>query len=517
MSIEETVLRIMREYSTPERPVYLVGGAVRDMILGRAVRDMDFVLPGETRSLAKEIAGKLGGALYVLDDERQTMRIVLDTRSVPGLPPGERFFLDFAAFRAENLEGDLWDRDFTINAMAWNVARPGQLIDPTGGLGHLTGKRIQACSPSSLLNDPVRILRAVRLAVELDFRLEPGAVQLMREAVGFLPQVSAERLRDELFKILSGPKVALAIRLLDRVGALHYTLPELEGLKGVAQTPPHVMDVWEHTLSTLQHLEQLLQPLVGKYVEESVADLSVGSAVLWLGRYRDFFEEHFNQLLVPDRTIRSLLFFAALYHDIEKPTTRQATPDGRARFFDHPQRGADTVAQRGRQLALSASEISRLETIVKDHMYVHLLAKPSGNGKGHPLSRKAIYRFFRETRQAGVDICLLSLADTRGTYGATLSQEVWESELETCRLLLEAYWEKTEDIITPPQLVSGDDLISTFGLQPGKEIGQILAAIRETQAAGEIHTHDQALDYARAWLEKKLDPKDLAKGRDFDE
>jgi hypothetical protein len=96
---------------------------------------MDFVLPGETRSLAKEIAGKLGGALYVLDDERQTMRIVLDTRSVPGLPPGERFFLDFAAFRAENLEGDLWDRDFTINAMAWNVARPGQLIDPTGGRG----------------------------------------------------------------------------------------------------------------------------------------------------------------------------------------------------------------------------------------------------------------------------------------------------------------------------------------------------------------------------------------------
>jgi tRNA nucleotidyltransferase/poly(A) polymerase len=505
-SVRDIILENLREFSTPQRPIYLVGGAVRDWLLDRPVHDLDFVLPGETRRLAQEIARRFDGALYVLDEERQTTRVVLDQEKLPGGHPGERLLLDFAAYRASDLQGDLLDRDFTINAMAFDVAAPDRLIDLCGGLADLRDKRIRVCSPGSFEHDPVRILRAVRQALGFGFRIEPETLRLMRSATGLLPRVSAERLRDELFKMLDGPQVALSIRILDQVGALSYLLPELAGLKGVEQSAPHIDDVWEHTLSVVHHAEQLLAPLVGKYRQETVADLSVGSAVLWLGRFRDHFFNHFQQAIVPDRSLRSLLFLSALYHDIEKPASREVMPGGKIRFLGHPEKGASTVAERGRQLALSTHEIARLETIVRHHMRVHFMANALLAGKETMPSRRVIYRFFGDTNDSGVDVCLLSLADVRGTYGVTLPQEIWQAELETCRSLLEAYWEKTEEVVSPPRLLSGNDLIQLYGMEPGKEIGRILGAIREAQAAGEIGSREEALTFTRNWIHKTLDP-----------
>jgi poly(A) polymerase len=505
-SARDLILENLREFSSPQRPIYLVGGAMRDWLLDRPVHDLDFVLPGETRRLAQEIAHRLHGALYILDEERQTTRVVLDQANLPDGRPGERLLLDFASYRAPDLEGDLLDRDFTINAMAVDVADPQRLIDPTGGLADLREKRIRACSSTSLAHDPVRVLRAVRQALALNFRIEPDTLRLMRAAVGQLPNVSAERLRDELMKILDGPQVALSLRILDQIAALPFLLPELEALKGVTQSAPHVEDVWLHTLSVVQHLDRLLGPLVGQYRAESVADLTVGSAVLWLGRFREQFAAHFAQVLVPDRSLRSLLFLAALYHDIDKPASREVTAEGKIRFLGHPEKGALTLAERARQLVLSTNEIERLEAIVKNHMRVHFMADRLLDAQEKAPSRRAIYRFFADTGSAGVDLCLLSLADTRGTYGVTLQQEIWQAELETCRSLLEAYWERTEEVVAPPRLLSGDDLIKLFGLKPGKEIGRILGSVREAQAAGEIGSREEALVFTRQWIEKSAQP-----------
>jgi tRNA nucleotidyltransferase/poly(A) polymerase len=514
----QNILNTMAEFSTAERPVYLVGGAVRDLVLDRPAHDLDFVLAGGTRALAQEVSCRLNGALYVLDEERDTTRVVLD----PGDRKGERMLLDFAALRAGDLEGDLRARDFTINALAVDVARPDVLIDPTGGLADLREKRIRACTPDSLNHDPVRILRAIRQVLSLHFQIDPQTFQWMRAAAPLLTQPSAERLRDELFRMFDGPRVAVAIRLLDQAGALVYILPELEALKGVAQTAPHIEDVWEHTLSVVQNLEMLLATLVGTYREETVADLTLGSAVLWLGRFRKQFEEHFSRPLVTDRTLRSLLFLAALYHDIAKPDTRTVTAEGRVRFLQHPTRGTKMIARRARALALSTAEVSRLETIVEHHMRVHFLADAAvhefalqdgalataeGEEKGRP-SRRAIYRFFKDTGETGVDIGLLSLADTRGTYGVTLTQDIWEAELQTCRVLFESYWEKSEEVVSPPRLLSGNDLIQQFGLQPGKTVGRLLSAIREAQAVGEVTNREEAEDFAQRWIQRHLESEE---------
>jgi tRNA nucleotidyltransferase/poly(A) polymerase len=497
---QQQILNIVSEYCTSSRPVYLVGGAVRDLLLDRSVHDLDFVMEGETLPLARQIANRMMGGLYVLDEERSTTRVILEVDGTPG----SRLVLDFASLRAGDLEGDLRARDFTINALALDVTCPDRLIDPTGGLADLREKRIRACLPTSLEHDPVRVLRAVRQAVGFHFRIDPDTLNQMRKAAPRLPQVSAERLRDELFRMLDGPQVSLAVRILEQCGALAYVLPELSGLRGATQAAPHIHDVWGHTLGVVQALEQLLGPLVGTYQEETVSDLTVGSAVLWLGRYRQQFAEHFVQPLVPDRSTRALLFFAALYHDVAKPATRTVDEHGKVRFIGHPEQGASVAAQRGRALAFSAAEIDRLETIVAEHMRVHFLSK------GMPeLSRRNVYRYFKATGQAGVDICLLSLADVRGTYGVTLPQEVWEAELRVCRVLLEAYWEKHTEVVSPPRFLTGYDLMEVFQMRPGKQLGRLLEAIREAQAEGEISDRDQALSFAKTWLARDTSPEAL--------
>lgn len=495
----QVIMDTLREYATPDRPVYLVGGAVRDALLGRPVHDLDFVLPGNTRRLAQDMSCRLDGALYTLDETRDTTRVVLEANA----QRRERILLDFASLRAVNLEADLRDRDFSINAMAVDVSAPDRLIDPVGGLVDLREQRIRASSPTSFSRDPVRVLRAVRLALGLNFHIEPATLQWMREGSPLLSHTSAERLRDELFRMFEGPRVNLAVRLLDQIGALEYVLPELKLLQGVTQTAPHIDDVWDHTLGVVKSLEALLPPLIGAYDEETVADLTVGSAVLWLGRFRQQLAEHFSRRLVQDRSLTGLLFLAALYHDIGKPETRVQAQDGRVRFLDHPIVGVKMTANRARALALSTAEVSRLETIVAQHMRVHMLSdmhSKKKEGEDKP-SRRAIYRFFKDTGEAGVDICLLSLADLLGTYGVTLSQEVWENELRTVRALLEAYWEKGDEVVAPPRFLNGNDLMQLFNLQPGQLLGQLLEAIREAQGAGEVYDREQAIVFARDWLQ----------------
>ena len=195
--------------------------------------------------------------------------------------------------------------------------------------------------------------------------------------------------------------------------------------------------------------------------------------------------------------MRCLLLLAALYHDVSKPATRQVDQDGRIRFLEHEQLGAQLAHRRGSLLHLSNAETERLTTIVRQHMRPLLLAQT-----GEAPTRRAIYRFFRATGPAGVDICLLSLADSLATYGVGLPQEIWSRHLDVIRSLLEAWWEQPEEKVTPPALLDGHDLIRAFNLSPGPEIGRLLELIREAQASGEITERAEALDYARAWLGK---------------
>ncbi len=484
----------IREILPPEQEIHLVGGAVRDLLTSRLSPDFDFALPSNGIPLARKVANALQADFLILDDERDTARVIVTHED------GSRIFLDFASYRGASLEEDLRARDFTVNAIAYDL-RSGAILDPLGGANDIRAKIIRACSPASFSDDPLRILRAVRQAAAFGYAIDRETRGWMKQAAGGVGGVSVERLRDEVFKILNGPKAAASIRALEMLGVLERLMPELLKMKGVEQSPPHIHDVWRHTLAVLDYLEQLLSALRVDYDAERSGDIFTGLLSLRLGRYRQRFAEHFARPLNVDRPHRSLLFFAALYHDVCKPDTKSVDEEGRIRFFDHETRGADAAAARARFFNLSNIEIDRLHAIIRHHMQFHDFASRLISVKKAP-SRRAVYRFFRDAADAAVDLVLLALADIRGTRGSELAEDTWKAYLDLARTFLEHYWEKPNEVVAPPRLLDGRDLMKELNLAPGAQIGQLLEAIRENQAAGKIETREQALAFAREFTTK---------------
>ena len=478
----------------PDQEMYLVGGAVRDILLNRHSPDLDFALPSDGIALARRVANALKADFMALDSERDTGRVIVTEAD------GRRTFLDFATYRGKDLDEDLRARDFTINAIAFDL-RSQTMIDPLNGAADLRLKLIRACSATSLSDDPIRILRGVRQAAAFEFKIDLETRKAMKKAAHLLPKVSPERQRDELFKMLAGPKPDASIRALEILGVFPFLLPELTALKGVEQSPPHIYDVWEHTLSVLAYLESILAALAPNYSADATNDLFTGLLTLRIGRFREQFAAHFAETLNTDRSVRAALFFAALYHDIEKPITKTVELSGRIRFFDHDVKGAEVTEKRARAFNLSNDEVERITAIVQHHMRFHFFTSRLEHEKHEP-SRKAIYRFFRDAGKAGVDLVLLGLADLRGIQGATLTQETWAAALDVARILLENYWEKPQETIAPPRLLDGNELMSALGLTPGRIVGQLLESIREGQATGKVETREQALALAREQLKK---------------
>lgn len=476
----------------PDQEIHLVGGAVRDMLLNRLSPDLDFALPSNGVALARRVANALKADFMVLDEERDTGRIIVTE------PDGTRTFLDFATYRGKDLDEDLRARDFTMNAIAFDL-RTQTLIDPLNGASDLRAKLIRACSPTSFSDDPVRILRAVRQAAAFEFKIDLETRKAMKEAANLLPRVSTERQRDELFKILEGRKPDASMRALEILGVLPHLLPELPALKGVEQSPPHVYDVWEHSLSVLAHLESILSALAPGYSADDTNDLFTGLLTLRIGRFREQFARHFAESLNTDRSVRAALFFAALYHDVQKPATKSLDESMRIRFFDHDIKGGQVAEERGRDFNLSNDEIIRIKTIIQHHMRFHFFTSRLEADKQEP-SRKAIYRFFRDTGKAGLDLVLLGLADLRGMRGTALTQETWAAALDVARILLENYWERPHETVAPPRLLDGNELMSELRLKPGRVVGLLLEAIREGQATGKVGDREQALELARKQL-----------------
>jgi poly(A) polymerase len=467
-------------------PVYLVGGAVRDAYLQRPVHDLDFATAEDGRRLAQVVANRLDGAYYPLDAERGVGRAIVEHQ-------GQRFTIDIARFRGGSLADDLAARDFTINAMA--VPMEGdlqQLVDPLNAVGDLNFKRLRRCAPDSISADPVRALRAVRQGIALKLFIEPDTRNDIRLYGPLIVKASAERVRDELMTMLGGPRPHVALRTLDTLRLLSLIVPEVEAMRGVTQSLPHRHDVWEHTLNTVERLDGVLTTISPQRTEDSAADSAYGMIVYLLDRYRRPLQEHLAVPLPNGRTARALLVLAALLHDCGKPATRTVDEvDGRIHFYQHEIVGADMAWERGVALRLSNEETTRLSDIVRYHM------RPMHLRNAGEVSRRAIYRFWNTAGSAGTDVCVLTQADYLGMVGIGLVLQDWIAHLQVVDKLLDGYFNQKETVVTPPPLVTGRDLIHALDLQPGPEIGRLLAVIGEAQAAGEVQTAEEALALAR--------------------
>jgi len=460
---------------------------VRDTLLERPVHDWDFAVERCAMGLARAVADALGGAYFPLDVERDAGRVVLTAAD------GTRLELDFAALRGAGLNTDLFARDLTINALA--LDETGALVDPTGGRADLEAGRVRATSERAFRDDPVRLLRAVRMEAELGFEIEPRTEAWIRRDAALLALPAAERVRDEFVRMLAIQRAVTYLRRLDEFGLLPRVVPELGPLKGVTQSPPHLFDVWRHTLRTVDALEGVVAAVVGQDVGPCMlADApraAWGELARVLGQFAGSVTAHLAVEVSGGRDRMLLLKLASLLHDIGKPRTWSQDEDGRVHFYNHEPVGARMAAARLQGLRFSRDEVSRVRVIVGQHL------RPPHLARTEQVTRRAVYRYFRATGCAGVDVVLLSLADHLATWGPNLQERRWARRLEVAEILLTHYFERREETVAPPPLVTGHDLMAELGLVPGPEIGRLLEALREAQAAGEVRTREEALALAR--------------------
>lgn len=479
----------VRHLLPSDLPVHLVGGAVRDWLLQRPVMDLDFVVPEDALKWARKVANDLDADFFPLDPQRGIGRVLVHT------PQGLNI-IDFADYRAPTLEEDLRQRDFTINAMALDPLRPDQLIDPLHGLQDLLDRRLRLCSPQALEEDPVRVLRAVRLALDLELHIEPDTRRRMREAVAYLNRVSPERVREELFKIFELKRCPSALRVLLQLGALEQILPEAAAMKGVSLPPDYGEDdLWNHTIHTLERVQDLLDALLPPYDPDKVANILLAQVSWRLGRYRFQLDEMWRASLAGYRPRGVVFVLGVLYHDVGKTHVGPEHPDREA----HARVSATLVARRARALRLARSEIRWLERLVRHHMW------PQRFHRELPEPR-ALYRFYRETDEAGVLVGLLHLANLWSKAGFRMDRTTWEHHVDVVRRLWEAWWERRDTWVHPRPLLTGDVLIREFGLTPGPVVGQVLEALKEAQVAGEVKNAQEARSWVHTWLSRQGEP-----------
>jgi len=446
---------------------WVVGGAVRDAALGREVRDLDVVVGGDPGAAARAIAAELRAPAFELSGEFRTWRVA-DRRG------GRQ--IDVTALRGPSIEADLAERDFTIGAVAVPLAGEG-VIDPFDGVADLERRRLRAVGERSFLADPLRLLRAARLAAELGLEVEPGTAELARAAAPRAAEPAGERQLAELRCVVGGPDPLRGLELMGHLGLTAVVLPELEALRGVGQGPNHHLDVYGHTLAVLERaleIERDPERFAGGRGEEVAALLA--------------------EPLADEMSRAVALRFGALLHDIAKPLTRSER-DGFVGFRGHDREGARVIGAICRRLRASRRLTEHLQALALHHLRLGFLIPEA------PLPPRRVHEYLRATDPVGVDVTLLTIADrlaARGS-GPLAAPEMIRAHLDLAREMIGAALDWRRD--GPPRpLVRGDELAAELGLGPGPRLGELLAELEAAQFAGEVVDRAGALEHARRWL-----------------
>jgi poly(A) polymerase len=483
LTIKTDASRLLNEISrfltARNTPAFIVGGFVRDALLGRDTADIDIAVAADALDTAAAVAASFNAKFVPLDDVNMVGRVIM---------PNGKWQIDFTTFKGD-IHHDLARRDFTIDAMAVQLGPhfdTTNIIDPFNGQDDLRRRLVKAVDSNVFKADAVRLLRAVRIAAELDFTIDPATEKVIVQDSALITGVAGERVREELLRLINPSGAAQRLDYLDKLGLLTALVPELTPSKGMAQPQEHVWDVFDHSIQTISAVEFVTRESPWEY-----ADAAVLSTVPW----SDKVKQHLNRQISCGSTAMSMLKLAALLHDIAKPQTKTVA-EKRMRFLGHPEIGAQIATAIMERLRFSKREIQLVELLIKHHMRPTQLSH-----EGMPTNR-AIYRYFRDTSEAGIDLLYLCLADHLAARAATLIISEWQEHCRMTEYVLTKHFTEA-NITAPKKILDGNDIIKVFRLSAGPQVGELLEALREAQAAGEVSTREQAVDYIRNLLSEK--------------
>ena len=467
-SSEEIMSRLLSWFSGVEikEPVYLVGGCVRDILMGNRASDLDLASP-RAESLARELARANWASMVRMEKAPKAPCYRVVRRNDPDN------FLDVTGLRGPDIESDLKDRDFTINAMAitFDGIGFGQIVDPLSGRKDIANKCIRAVSLNNLEDDPLRILRGYRFAAQLGFAIDPESLKNFSIAAPGLFKTASERVIKEIMLILASPESFGQILSMDLAGVLRMVFPDLNILKGVGQNEYHHQDVWSHTLSVFGRLEAIVSDPGAWFGESS-------------GKVLEYLEKAHN---LP------VLKLAALFHDAGKPRARAVKPDtGAVTFYGHEKFGAEMVRGEATQLRMSKADLGLWELLVAEHLHAEDLLKDD-------VKEKTILSWFRKMGEHAVSALILAMADAASKEGLKSPAEARQKRMERASGMIRSYYGSIQKRLEMKPLVTGGDLLA-LGLAPGPEVGRLLAQVQDACDEGRIVTREEALALAKSLL-----------------
>ena len=471
--IVQALADLIRERSSP---CYIAGGTIRDWLIGVKAKDLDVTVPRDGFGWAAALARKLGGTFVPMDKEEDVARVVW-----------QEFCVDFSSFRegAQTIEEDLLKRDFTINSLALPFpadgkssrdSDKGEILDPAEGQKDLKNKIIRSTASAVFISDPLRLLRAFRFMATLGFTIEPITEKQIRKYCHLLYLVAEERITHELDIIMAAGDSINAVEAMHENGILQELVPELYRGVGVTQPSSHHLDVFEHGIAALRHMEN-----VQKEPE----------------KYFPGYGESLNEYLQWGER-KALLKWAALFHDLGKPKTHMIREDrdGRITFYNHDKEGArvfDIIAER---LKWGKNDRNFVSQFISVHMWpFHLNNARKKTG----LTPKAYLRLIKAVGEEFHGLFILAMADSLAGSGTGKPPNM-EEDIASLYHEMEAAYCQTIKPVLAKRLLSGKDLIEMFGLEPGPVFREIFDNLENLQVEGKVQDREQALEWVKNYL-----------------
>lgn len=477
--IEETFPKatklLIRSLFKADKEVYLIGGFIRDTLIGIKSFDLDFiVIDVNIEDFCKGLLSKHKGSYFYLDKETQTMRITLDDEE------SKLFTFDFTAVPKAALEADFQRRDFNINAIAVNLKDPDCLIDKFGGLNDLKERKTRAIKLENLLEDPLRFLRAFRIACQIGGDVDKEILDYTKDLFCRgkitlpLQVISSERISVELWKIFDNNCSYKYVKQMSDIGLLEVVIPELTDCRRVTPNDFHHLWLYDHSIELIKTFEENYS----KFPDWMQEDLN----------------KPFGNLLFP--TKKAVSKFSCLLHDIGKPQTWEIkNVDGKEKhtFYGHDKLGAKITEQIGERLKFSNSIIQTLSKLVRYHL------RPFQLSQGDvPITDRAMYRFFRDLEDELPLLLMLAMADLYATRGPKITEADLQSGENLLLFLASEYRKYKEGKETKKvKLLDGNEIMTVTGIKPGPELGRLIKELDEEIGVGVIKTKDEAIRWVK--------------------
>lgn len=431
---------------------YLVGGAVRDFLMGKTTVDRDIAIVD-----AESFAKKIDGTFIVLDEVNKIFRVVLEDKTN---------FLDISELQGGSIEEDLLRRDFTINAIAYDLKKE-EFIDVTGGLNDLKNGVLRHIKSENFEDDPLRVLRAFRFASVTGFEMAEELKLAINNYKHLLLNPSHERIMYELLKLFGGKYTSKTLLLMDEFGILEELFPTVKEMKKVPPNTHHHLDLFHHVVETVRNIEELYENAPDKV------------------------KEHLNQTDFGGFPRINHLKLAGFLHDIGKFSTWTIEESGRHRFIKHDDVGSKMCVPFLRELKFSKKQIEYISSMIKNHIY------PSNVVAAPELNEKVMMRYLRKMEDNVIDNIILAKADRLSARGEAITEEMVSENLNGLDKLLNFYLEKRDSMQPLPKLLTGFEVMEIKGIKQSPELGQIMKALLEAQMNGDVNTKDEAIEYVK--------------------